>query len=502
MLLSDEASTASVLNSPQFQAAVDARILEMLQTGALLDLMAQLQTGNAPGVQSQEMPPQDLSQFDKTDTRLTQLVRFKRPTNNDDVLANKFIWEILLPGSESKTDETVEPPKIVMQNGNLIPIASGELERVNRGPWWKILNVSEPVETTALLGIYAIVVPDVGGTSDKDWPVSGSNAALKFKRDGNSVNGIDYPDLITACQPGIERGLKWQIAAIDADTINVKKQFTLGHVIHSSMMGDGDANNVTSDQAATASSIVRQRNGVYQLVNIGMSPMANDASKPMVIVDTVDGKLITKLMDQSDTVEKMGDADADSPSQLSIHTRGSGDFEIKNFDTAPVNPILAAGYQLPATTVAAADATDVTKYDAVVGRKYNTNGKYEVKMLKMIGYAPDPVNTHEYINLGPHQHDDDQPPANGVPGYESWSFEVDGYGGNTSTWRQTNSSDKAPRGFKKWDYILTYNPYASIGGNGFISIYWFYRISYHDAAGRLQKIETEVREEWTIGEPL
>ena len=500
MPLSDEVAASSILTSPQFQTAVDARILEMLQNGAVLDLLAQLQTGNQPGIQSQEPPPQDLSQFDKTDTRLTQLVRFKRPTSDADVLSKKFIWEILLPGSESKTDDPVDPPKIVMQNGNLIPIAPEELERVNRGPWWKILNVSNPVETTALLGIYAIVVPDVGGTSGKDWPVSGDHAALKFKRDGSSVNGIDYPDLITACTAGIERGLKWQIAMIDADTINVKKQFTLGHVTHSAMMGDGDANGVTSAQSGTASSIVRQRNGVYQLVNIGMGPESNDTSKPMVIVDTVGGKLITKLMYQNNATAKMGDADAAYPNQLSIKTRGSGDFEIKNFSNAPANPILAAGYQLPATTVAAANATDVTKYDAVVGRKYNDDGHYEVKMLKMIGYAPDPVSTHAYIDLGPHQPTNDQPPSNGVPGYESWEFTIDGYGGSPSTWRQT--SNKAPRGFKKWDYILTYNPYGSVSSNGLIPIYWFYRVSWHDAAGRLQKVTQEIREEWTIGEPL
>jgi hypothetical protein len=142
------------------------------------------------------------------------------------------------------------------------------------------------------------VVPDQGGTSTLDWPVSGSYAKLKFKRDGSGTNGISNAALILAAAAGFERGLYWQIAGIDGTVVSVKYQFRLGVVTNNAMMGDGDANGVSSTQAATASSIVRQRNGVYQLVNIGMTAEDNNPAKPMVIVDTVAGKLVTKLMAQ------------------------------------------------------------------------------------------------------------------------------------------------------------------------------------------------------------
>ena len=260
----------------------------MANSGLIANLIQDaLQGQQMIGLQVQPPPPLSREQFDKTDVRQTQLIRFRKGAG-----ATEYYYEICIPGSEGASD----PPTILIQNGVSIGIAADELTRVDNGPWWTINKASYP--ETAVLGIYAVVVPDQGGTSTLDWPVSGSYAKLKFKRDGSGTNGINNAALILAAAAGFERGLYWEIAGINGTVVSVKYQFRLGVVTNNAMMGDGDANGVSSTQAATASSIVRQRNGVYQLVNLGMQPNVNDQDKPMVIVDTVAGKRVTKLMAQ------------------------------------------------------------------------------------------------------------------------------------------------------------------------------------------------------------
>lgn len=443
-------------NLPGFQKAVDDRVRQLMESGELDDMLLTAMTGAAHvGTQAQPPPPLPREQFDKTDVRQTQLLRYKFPP--DRTPSNKeYIWEICIPGSEAHG--VTVPPSIIMQNGVAIPIATGELTKVDDGPWWTINKLSYPDATasTPITDIYAVVVPNIPSTSTLSWPVDGNNAALKFKRDGSSVNGISNSTLASDIAIGVERGLKWHIAGIDETTINIRYQFALGRITHSAMMGDGDRNGITSTQAITYSSIVRVSNGVYQIANFAEAPPAgadaggitNDPAAPMVV--RVAG--VSRVMKQG--VAKNGDADSvttGSPNQRSVHTRSEGDYEIKNFAASPVAP---------------------TTGDAIVGRFTNASGELEVRMLLFPEYAPDPVSGTTYIDLGIHN------PNSETLLTTSWDYWVDGAGRSTGT----------PKGFKRWEYLYAYDP----GGDA--KVLQIYRVTYHDTRGRVQKCVAEAHD--------
>ena len=468
-------------NLPGFQRAVDDRVRQLMESGELDDMLLTAMTGAAHvGTQAQPPPPLSREHFDKTDVRQTQLLRYKFPPGSTP--SNKaYIWEICIPGSESHG--VTEPPSIIMQNGVAIPIATGELTKVDDGPWWTISKLSYPDATasTPITDIYAVVVPNIPSTSTFSWPVDGNNAALKFKRDGSGVNGILNSALASDIAIGVERGLKWHIAGINATTINIRYQFALGRITHSAMMGDGDRNGITSTQAITYSSIVRVSNGVYQIANFAEAPPAgadaggitNDPTAPMVV--RVAG--VSRVMKQG--VAKNGDADSattGTPNQRSIHTRDIyGDYEIKNFAASPVAP---------------------TTGDAIVGRFTNANGELEVRMLSFP--TPDAVDTSPYIELGPHPPDDDatvgSAGATGDAGatYRAkyWNYFIDGYGRTDAV---------TPKGFKMWHEVLVLNPAATSVPPEYLH---YYRVSWHDAAGRLQKVSIETRARWVEAEAL
>jgi hypothetical protein len=227
--------------------------------------------------------------------------------------------------------------------------------------------------------------------------VSLLHTKVTFKDSGDGEHGISNADLLDLAGPGIERGLMWKIAQIDDGAI---RQVKAGNVIGCAMMGDGDANRVSSAQDDTACSIVRVRQGVYQLVNIGNWAADNDPDVPMVVVRTDDnGVRYTDLMEQAEGI-----------------------------------------------------------------------------------YEPDPIDTDYYIDLGPHPPDvvtvDDV-------GNRSWSYWDDGAG---------REDDNPPKGFKLWTYVYAYRP-----AEDYPDVIQFYRVTYHDSHGRVQKVTIEelVATEWT-----
>lgn len=315
---------------PGFNEAVDKRVIDILNSGRLGDLISDTLANQAMvGMQAQSTSPLSREQFDKTDTRLSQLIRFTKANSGS---ATDCVWEICIPGSEGLSD----PPAIITQDGTAIEFASGELTRVDQGPWWQIVNLSYPVTTGAITAIYAIVVPDIGGTSSGDWPVSGDHAKVMFKRDGGGTHGITA--VPATCAPGITRGLKWQIAGIST---SVPSQLVVGDITGVATMGDADVNGISSSQIATAKSIISVGVGVYQLVNINHTPITNDAAIPMVVVKTdTYGNKYTDVMEQG-TGGGKGDADETGtglPAQRSVQALPShaGVLQVYNFDDGTI----------------------------------------------------------------------------------------------------------------------------------------------------------------------
>ena len=119
--------------------------------------------------------------------------------------------------------------------------------------------------------------------------------------------------------------------------------------------------------------------------------------------------------------------------------------------------------------------------DAWLARR-ETAGVNGVVLLNSAPYAPDPVDTHTYKELGPHPPTEDS--ASVSPNNVTWDYWADGYGRATGT----------PQGYKSYEYCYDYNP------SGEYIINEFYRITYHDAAGRIQKVTEETKVEWTTPE--
>jgi len=278
-------------------------VATMLQSGSSADAMADNLTGSdSIGEQVRIPGPQATQQFDKTDTQLPQMVRYRKGASNTDT-----IWEICFPGTTATST-----PGFVTQNGKLVPIANGELTIVDNGPWWTLNNIVGSGSSDQITGIYAVVVQNQGrNTSPGDWPVNPT--AANFCAVTFCASSTVPPTPPT----GSLYGLSWQIVgvegmAVGSDTVYfVPHQLKAGNVDATAKMGDADCNPVLSP---VSKSIVQVTPNVFSINNWLMAtPDANSSGAPMLV--RVAG--VSRLMAQP-TVAGQGDADMSSPTQYSI----------------------------------------------------------------------------------------------------------------------------------------------------------------------------------------
>ena len=316
---------------PGFRDAVNNLILDMLRSGQATDALLDAMNGEAQvGMQAQPPPPPHREQFDKTDARLPQLIRFTRGT-----LATDTKWEICIPGSSGTPGSAGSGLTFATRNGVAVQIADGELTCIGNGPWWNLENVYRSGDSPIVKSIWATVCQGIAGSSKPNWPVDLNGARMKFYS-GNDISTA--PDSALAAQ----YGLQWQLAAIDATTINVINQWSIGKITDTGYMGDADVNTPSSTQAAAVSSVKQVSPGVFQALNVGLaSPISSSNSNPVwARVGGATGYMT--LMDPSGLgsggAGSEGDADVASPSQYSVQTLGTGTsprvLEIYGFSTA------------------------------------------------------------------------------------------------------------------------------------------------------------------------
>ncbi len=385
---------------PGFDAAVDARIMDMIRSGAVLDIIADAMSNMAfVGAQSQRAASASSFQHrDMQPPRLSQLIRFRKDTGD---VAGDTHFDILIPmsGGTNGVDNVTGQVEMLTQNGTTVAVAAGELTCIGTGPWWKIKGVSGrdgyPTSSINACARYNLSA----GTSPGNWPVEPSAdnfVGIKFYTGNDGTNPIPTaPDTALAGQ----YGLSWQIASIGqgADGLWTDiRQVAVGEPCKTAMMGDADKNNGTTDQPQSIKTIMP---GVFEINNWDQSVEANNLAAPMLVRGShLGADPIARLMAQPAT--KMGDGDASSPTQESIHTRGeTNDFEIDHFGDTAVDPITndafvgrrsTAGVNKVVNKVVMLNASSIAKGDAeatantdqnTIHRLSNVDGSMRIGLL-------------------------------------------------------------------------------------------------------------------------
>jgi hypothetical protein len=173
------------------------------------------------------------------------------------------------------------------------------------------------------------------GAKDNGWQHTTLlwSADIYCQRNGNGTNPVTLTAIATPAANGVVQIRK-------VDTNGNSTQLHRGLIIfEDEKFGDADVQGFSSYQTESNSRSVLTlpTSKKFQLVNMDMTPDTNNASKPMVIVDTVDGVKITKLMAQA-TGGGKGDADETGtglPAQRSIETlpNHAGYLQVYNFDS-------------------------------------------------------------------------------------------------------------------------------------------------------------------------
>jgi hypothetical protein len=218
---------------PGFNEAVDARIIDMIRSGAMRDTITELMAGQGMvGLRVQPPPQLQREQFDMLAPRVPQLIRASAKVPGPGVNI-----EICLPGTSNGV-----PLSFVEQNGVVIEIDSSqnEIEIVGSGPWWKLKGIGL-TEADAIKTIYA-VTHDLYGGAAPEFPVYPSgNTKVYFRTDAQLATEKAKPEVA----PGINYGLIWPIAKYDNGVIT---QLAHGTKVGTGTMGDGDRNGYAGTQ--------------------------------------------------------------------------------------------------------------------------------------------------------------------------------------------------------------------------------------------------------------
>ena len=336
--MGDLSQSQRIEDTPGFNEAVDARIIDMIRSGAMRDTITDLMAGQGMvGLRVQPPPQLQREQFDILSPRVPQLIRAttRAPGAGVDI-------EICLPGTSNGV-----PLSFVKQNGVVIEIDSdqNEIEIVGSGPWWKLKGIGL-TEAATTKTIYA-VTHDLYGGASPDFPVyPSSNTKVYFRTDAQLAAEIAKPEVA----PGINYGLIWPVAKYDNGVIT---QLAHGTKVGTGTMGDGDRNGYAGTQDKNSSSIAQLNIGVLQIADFASSSMAADADTCLVArkkdgdhyvsgitkllqgtgigITTGNGGITISATDENGDplTEKFGDADAVNATQKSILT-DTGVFELFN----------------------------------------------------------------------------------------------------------------------------------------------------------------------------
>lgn len=339
--MGDISQPQRIQDFPGFKEAVDDRIVDMMRSGALREIMTDIMAGQGMiGMRVQQPPPVRREQFDMLSPRVPQLLRSSRRSDDYAVYI-----EICLPGSSVGT-----PLSFVEQNGVTIAIDddASEIEIIDAGPWWRLKGLGT-VAPDASITIYA-VTHDLAGAPSASFPVSpGDKTKIYFRTDTQISDERAKPEVA----PGINYGLIWPIGKYNNGVIT---QFAHGTKVGTGTMGDGDRNGYTGSQDKKSSSIVHVDIGQLQIADFTSSSMVADTDTCLVArkkdgdnyvsgitqllqgtgisITRGNGGITISATDENGDplTEKFGDADEVGATQKSVLTNVAGRFEL--FDVA------------------------------------------------------------------------------------------------------------------------------------------------------------------------